>query len=162
MTFFFANIGYILTALFVGTAAYCIKTGTREAFSSGVVLGMVTVTAWIPSLWNDPSNMAIAHLSILVCALLAIHEKYSYLTISILFTMLACDAFWVMIPAISLPENSYNFPKSLFWWQSVLNLLFIFLSLVTIRRCYTITHDKGGRSNDTFYARHIAGTGAFK
>jgi uncharacterized membrane protein len=156
MTAFFANIGYLLTGLFIVTAIWCVASRSVDAFASGVILGMICLTAWIPELWDSPLNMSVAHLGILISMLVGLKGRWAKAMILAMFIAIICDALWMVMPLWNLPENALHFPYSIFWWQSVLNILFIFQCVFTMARCYN-SHRTKGQHRDTFYARHIEG-----
>jgi len=153
-TAFFANIGYFLTASYIGIVLIGLVSDRREAFISATCVGLLCITAWIPAIWTNPANMAAAHLGILGIMLIFLHGRWAKPMIAIMLVALVADALWTMMPAWNLQENAYKFPYSVFWWQSILNGLFVSQCVLTLLRCYNSPEPKG-KPRVKFYARRM-------
>lgn len=154
MTAIFANLGYFYAIVFLITIASCVHAKTEQALIAAIILFLLFSTGWIPSLWNDPFSMSIAHLGIMVLMLALVHGKYSGLMLGLIMTALVADAAWAVMPSLDFPDNFLHFPRSIFWWQSILNLLFFFQCIVTIIRCYT-SPEINVVGHDSYYARIV-------
>jgi hypothetical protein len=133
MTYLFANIGYFYLALYLLTAFALIAQRTQTSFISSLYLGALTVSGWMPSLWNHPESMATFHLFIIVLMTFTMHSKMGTKIYYYVFLMFLADCSYMLV----------NW--SLFYWQSALNILF-FLILCTTLRSSWISHKNGGEN----------------
>ena len=154
MNAFFYNLGFFLVALYVATAFVSIMSNRKEVFISAACVGLIALSAWIPAIWTNPANMAAAHLVILGIMLIFLHGRWAKPMIAIMLVALVADALWTMMPAWNLQENAYKFPYSVFWWQSILNGLFVSQCVLTLLRCYNSPEPKG-EPRVKFYARRM-------
>lgn len=153
--FIFSHIGYALVGLFLVTSISCVIVNTAESFAQAGMLGLLTMTGWIPSLWNNPESMAVAHLAVLIGMLLSLYGPGAKAIIFLMLSMIIADIAWLVFPHMNFPANGLYFPASLFWWQSVLNIIFICLCIRTLMSCYH-SHSIQGFGSDhhgSFYAR---------
>ncbi len=72
--------------------------------------------------------------------------------------MTVADSLWMVMPDIEpwlksiFPAMPYDFPYSIFWWQSIIDILFSALCIHTLILCY-LTHkiDDSNRGNGDGY-----------
>lgn len=156
LTFIFGNIGYLLTGLYILVAIACVLSRDSEDIATAAMLGFICIAAWIPSLWYSPLNMSLIHVGILVAMLVSLRGTLAPTLIGLVFIALVADTVWVMMPGFDLPANELHFPYSIFWWQCVMNILFLLLCFGTLVRCYNNHKSEGSFRNVRFYARSAA------
>lgn len=149
LTFFFGHILYLYLAIYLPIAVYCIRTNTAQSFCAAILLGGVVACTWAESLWTSPPDMAIAHLGILlVYAFLklfyTLHGRTDTALLLLAFLMLTTDLTWVVILDAEIAGGApWYFPQDLFYWQSVIMLLFLGMCGFSAKGCYY--HRKGGK-----------------
>lgn len=94
-----------------------------------------------------------AHTVIVLWSMILVLGKYSNRIILVFLAALGADILWLYLLDANLQENSYNFPYSLFYWQSFLNLLSIALCFLVALRCYNPPISEGEPS-ERFMARN--------
>ena len=127
----FFYLGFLLLA-----TGYGLRASTSDSFLCLVILWFLFITAQIPELWNSPRNMASLHAGAFFIALGGLHNGISVRILVLTTLMTVCSGLWVIFSYIDFPENSLNFPGHLFWWQSIVNLLFLAMCITVIVGCY--------------------------
>lgn len=150
MEVFFGNIGYAITGLSILTIMACIFSRVDGGFAIGLALGAYTAAAWIPPLWQNPSEMANIHTIIVMFAFAAVHGRHSNKIVTLLVVALAADVFWSYLRLNHVGTLLTN----LFFWQSLLNLLTILLCVTVLIKCYNRpTKNIGDHEEGLFHAK---------
>jgi len=129
-------IGYII--LWLGTSIWCASLGTTTSFFAGVFLSIIFYGIYNHNLWLYPQEMLSFHALILFPMMLTPRSKFWRWFFSITFFMFVADLLWFMMPDIEptlrnfIPEMGLNFPYTIFWWQSLLYILFVLLCAHTL------------------------------
>ena len=151
----FSNIGYLLTGVLAFTVYRCAKANTTEAFFVAVTLCLLALPAWMES-WSQPQSMAAAHFGVLFFVLITLYNGFlKPISLTVMLMLLADVLCAIHVTASNQPLTI----ASLFYWQSALNLLFLFQCVYTIRKCGKIAfNNKGkrqGSRHNGFFAKTI-------
>lgn len=138
------NIGFFLVGLYVLTAVACCLVNTAQTFAKAALLGLMTMAAWIPSLWLSPSDMSVAHLAIFTAMVVSLDGPGSKRMLVLSFGMILSDVYW-----------SFSASTSLYLWQASLNTVFFLLCASTLHFCYN-ARTTSGRKHDEGYGRFYA------
>lgn len=144
MTVFFANIGYFYLALYFVTVAFCVWMQTNTALNSAISLGAIVYPAWDPVSWGSPENMAYYHLAIVIGICLFFPGYVGLMLACLTLLMVIVDMVYVLAPGPGFGAMDSDFPFGLFWWQSILNI--IYLLQVTILLFGGYTYHKNHRN----------------
>ena len=125
----FLEYFYLLTL--IATCVMCVIASTQDSFITAILLILLYLFAQFPMLWESPVNMFYLHAGTLLIMAGALHCEFAHTKMRLCLGMTITDVAWVGMPLIQLPGNSIGFPYHLFWWQSVVNILFLALCLVT-------------------------------
>jgi len=131
----FQHAEFAYLALLGVASVYCFRANTQDSLRCLFLLWFLYGTAQIPTLWEDPRQMASVHAGAFFIVLGALYNGIS-IKMQILTTlMLACDVMWVIFSYIEFPTNALEFPSHLFWWHTVINVLFMIMCLTLIVGC---------------------------
>lgn len=126
----FANIGYLWTLLGLTTIVFCFKT---KQVISGITIFFTILPAWTDAIWFSPENMLGTHLTILLVAWTFIHSQIAGRIIVCLYLMALADGLAILY---TLVFNAPVIMWGLFAWQSTINILFLYMCVVTFRWCW--------------------------
>jgi len=155
MTFILANIKFFYWIVGLIAVIWCARIKTNTAIGSALTLFALIIPSGIGGVWINPESMAVWHVVTVVCMCLFFYGRTGLILITMTFAMVMTDLFYMFAP--EQPMSS-SFPLGLFWWQSILNLLYLAQCVVIFRGCYTSHRkDKLQRElrtlkNDSFYA----------
>lgn len=153
MTAFFLNIPFLYLALYVSTVISCMYIGTRTSFVSALFLSALVYSGWDDSLWHNPGDMAAYHLVIVVLMVFLYQGPVGVRMAKITLCMAIADIFFFINNKPSM-MSSY-FPYGLFWWQSILTLLFLSQLFIVSKGCYNslkLNRFKRRLGDGSFYA----------
>ena len=155
MTFFFANIKFFYWGVGLITVIICAKIRTNAAVGSALTVFALILPSSLSTIWASPGSMGVWHVVTVVCMCLFFYGQTGLILICLTFSMVLIDIVYMAAP--EQPMSS-SFPLGLFWWQSILNLLYLVQCAVILRRCYTSCRKEKGRrkprnlKNDSIYA----------
>jgi len=136
LTTLFANIELFYLTVWIITCVFCVIARTRDYFLAAFLLGIMYFFGQFP-MWGEPLFLLLAHIGIFYIMLGAFRdEKYQIILRRIVLAMIVTDAIWTTIPG------------GLFWYQSILNLLYLSLCVVTMTGCYYHIKDNPQRRRD--------------
>ena len=126
--------GYIVPILITCTGIVaiilCIKTNSHDGWVWGIGLAAITIPAWTQT-WGHPEQMGAVHLLVLFLVLLAMYGKLTAKVMFALSAMVLADAFQAYF-LLGLSEVT---SQTLFWWRSAINIIYLYLCVITIYGC---------------------------
>lgn len=152
----FEHLEFFYLAVLGITSSYCFRTNTSDSFLCLLILWLLFITAQIPELWESPRSMASMHAGVFFLTLGGLHNGVSIRMQVLTTSMTVTDAAWVIFSYIAFSPNALNFPQDLFWWQSLINLLFLAMCATVIVGCRNTLKLKSYRArnlNARFMAR---------
>ncbi len=132
------------TVIWLIALIWCFKIGTAERIWSGLGLSLIYWGFWNPELFRQPAEMLSFHFLILIALIFTPANWYWRVYFAIVSMMGVADTIWRFMPNIQpmlekvIPEMPNAFPYHLFWWQSLLILLFLALCFVTLAMNFLI------------------------
>ena len=133
----FQHIDLFYLGLLILTTFFCLRVNTQDSFLGLLMLWFLFGVAQFPEVWNYPKDMLYVHAGVFFIAVGGFHNGIAIRMQVITTLMVLTDAVWVMFSYIDFPENALRFPQDLFWWQSIINVLFLAMCLTLIVGCYT-------------------------
>ena len=129
--------------VWVITTIACILAKDEDAFIKGVFLGILFIPHQDNYFWLNPENMFAYHFCVIMAMFVGLNKvKHGLQIILITFFLYICDAiWWYYMPTISFPPRPWAFPYDIFYWQSILNITLLILSLMIMKGCYD-THKR--------------------
>lgn len=157
MTLLFQNIAFFYLAVYIGVFSYCMFLGSRDSLLSALFLSVLAYAGWDDSLWHNPSEMAAYHMFVVVAMVFIFQGKVGLKMAFITMTMAIADIVYVINNDPAMMSSA--FPYGLFWWQSILNLLFLSQCLIVLKGCYN-SHkahrtERRLQDNGKFYGKEI-------
>jgi len=162
MTILFANISFFYWALGLFIILWCGSVNTRASISSALVLAALIIPSGLPSQWSTPESMGLWHLATVMCICLFFEGRMGLKLATLTFLMVITDVVYIFAPAPGYGALNSQFPYGLFWWQSILNVLYLIHCIVISIGCYNsrrIARYKRRLGNDNFYARESQSKG---
>jgi hypothetical protein len=147
---------FVYLALAVITSVFCFRANTQDSFLCLLIIWFLFIAAQVPEWWNYPGEMLFIHAGVFFITLGGLHNGVSVRMQVLTTCMAVIDGLWVIFSYIDFPANSLDFPFHLFWWQSVINLLFVAMCLTIIVGCINtikIAKHKGKVTRFGFMAR---------
>lgn len=132
------------TIIWLIATIWCFKIGTAERIWSGLGLSLLYYGIWTPELIRVPAEMLSFHFLILIGLIFTPANWYWRIYFAIVSMMGIADTAWRFMPSMRptlekfIPEMKYDFPYEIFWWQSLLILLFLALCFHTLVMNYLI------------------------
>lgn len=137
--------------LWLATSIFCLKVGTFNTACAFVFLSALLYSFWDHDLFFVPENMASFHILIMIPMIITPKNMFWRIFFVAVMIMAVTDIVWMAMPDIEpwlrtvLPEYPRYFPYSVFWWQSLLYIIFTALCFHTLWLCY-LTHRIGRKS----------------
>lgn len=138
----FDNIQWLYLAIALPVIIGSAVVHSIQCRAAAIVLTLMIVAAWQPSLWASPSEMMVMHALFMLPCLRA-----SLPQIRILFAIVIVDIAWVFISEMPPSPLFMQFPTHLYWWHTAVNLLFLAQLYYAGRECYTVV--RGHQTEDT-------------
>lgn len=117
-------------------------------------------------MFNAPVEMLSFHFLLLIGLIFTMANWYWRIYFAIVSMMCIADTVWRFMPNLQpmfenyLPEMEYAFPYDIFWWQSLLIVLFLALCIVTVSMNYLI-HQRNKLTKELEHANIWAYIGNF-
>ena len=131
------NIDLFYLGLLLLTTVFCLRVSTQDSFLGLILLWFLFGIAQFPEVWNYPKDMLYVHAGVFFISVGGFHNGISVRMKVITTLMVLADGLWKIFSYIDFPENALSFPQDIFWWQSVINLLFMAMCITLIVGCYT-------------------------
>lgn len=128
-------LAYFYVAVWGITMGLCVGAANVEDFTRGVILGLLLLAHSSDELWFNPEAMTSPHVLIIFLMVLILDGWRGMAILCLTFTMFLSDIFWIWIPELAIEPMAWNFPHDHFYWQSILNLTFLAMCLITIGGC---------------------------
>ena len=152
----FENIDLFYLGLLLLTTVFCLRVNTQDSFLGLLMLWFLFGVAQFPEVWNYPKDMLYVHAGVFFISVGGFHNGISLRMQIVTTLMVLADALWVIFSYIDFPVNALSFPANIFWWQSVINILFMAMCLTLIVGCYTRMKIERYRKNHNGLVARVA------
>lgn len=149
MIFLLEWLEVIYTVIWLVTSAWCFKLGTKDSVAAGVFLSAIYWGFWQYEIFVSPEETLSFHFLLLIALLFSSKSLFWRIFFGVIALMAVADSIWLFMPELQphlmryIPEMPHRFPYAVFWWQSLLIILFLILCGHTlIMNYYTHSLDK--------------------